>query len=375
MSSPPHSPGQEAVCSEAGRFFRMGTSPGPGLLVRVRQRLLLLAVALLCLAGAIIGAPSDLVVVRTAGSGPELQEAINRLRGELSQHGFSVQVVDVPEPPTTSELEERADQAGAVASVLLVASGDQLDELESVDVWMSDRVTGKTLKRTLSPSGSGDGPTVLAVRTLELLRSSLEEYHARREDPAEIKGAHPERASRAVTDLRGRRQRGSWVFGAGVTFGHSLPDGEPSLAPQASVAYDLRKLGSRLVVIAPLLGAEPRVPAGHFEVLSISALVEPYYQIVAREQFRLEGFPVIGATFLDVRGNVDPPFVGQRDSTWLVTIGAGVSARLLLGPQFGFYADLRALVLLPRPVVEIGTETRSLGSPLLTAGAGLVMTL
>jgi hypothetical protein len=335
-----------------------------------RAGIVVLTLLLSQLAGA---APEDLVLIlRTSETGPRLREAIYRLRGELTQHGFQVEIIDVEGPPSTTELERRADEARAAASVVLVTSAEARDELDKVDVWMSDRITGKTLKRTLSLEQSPEAPTVLAVRTLDLLRSSFAEPKAHSEAP-EIEGAHPERASQAVFELRSAGDRTRWLLGAGLTLGYSSPGGGLGLGPRLSGGVEQGRWGGRLVVTA--LFAEPGAADGTFSLISVTALAEPYALALDSKRFDLGVFPSIGASYLDVVGKVEAPFQGREDSTWVVSLGGGFSLRYFASERFGFFADARALVLLPTPQVEIGSGVVTLGTPLVTWGMGAILAL
>ncbi len=351
--------------------------PSRAFFVRQLTISLLTAVVILLTCSRAAAGPSELVLlVRTQQRDGALDEATNRLSGELAQHGFAVRIVDVPQPPTTSELETRADEAGAVASVALLpaASPGATAQLRKVDVWISDRVTGKTIKRTLSPGNTHEAPTIIAVRALELLRSSLQEYQQAR-DTIAIEGAHPERASGAVSGLSSSESARTWLVSAGATLGFSFPSGGPSGAPQLSVAYEQQRFGGGLLLLGPLLGNSAEVAPEDFEFLSFTVQLEPYYLPIKTERFKLSLFPSAGASFLQVQGNPDLPYQGEQDSTWVLSVGAGIAARYQLTRLAGFYAAARSLFLLPQPLVAIADSGATLGTPLLLMSAGVVFFL
>jgi hypothetical protein len=112
--------------------------------------------------------PPHVVLVGHASEDP----ALARLRAELEALGF--QVVEVPapaEPPAREALEATARAAGAVAAVRLAPASTG----RGVEVWIVDRVTGKTVLREVVASASAAD---LAVRVVELLRASLLEMDA-----------------------------------------------------------------------------------------------------------------------------------------------------------------------------------------------------
>jgi hypothetical protein len=93
-----------------------------------------------------------------------------RLAAELKELGFDALLIE-PEGEATSRssrssLDASAREVGAVAAIRAVPSG------ESVEVWIADRGTGKTLEREMADE-SADPDSALVLRTVELLRASL----------------------------------------------------------------------------------------------------------------------------------------------------------------------------------------------------------
>lgn len=352
------------------------------------------------------------VLIAPNGSPPELREALHRVRGELTVHGFSVRTVTTSTVPSIRELEATADREGAVASVVLIgssmpspsdepappppsATGDALsddltgelsprpppsrampsgDRLGKVEVWISDRVTGKTIKRTITLDEAYDAPTVLAVRTVDLLRSSLQEEPPQR--TLSVEGAHPERAAQAVTGLkRSQEHRAYFYVGLAAAVALSFPDGAPAGAPALSAGWAHRALGAQLVTVGPLIGASTHAASGRFDSISVSILAEPFWAPLRKGGHTLFFFPSVGGSYLEVKGVASGEYVGQSDSAWVVTTGGGMGGHVRLGQHFGVTSEVRALFLLPRPVVQIGGEEKALGLPLLTAQVGLRLTL
>lgn|GEM_PF-2434750 len=343
------------------------------------------------------------VLLAPSGSPPELREALQRVRGELTVHGFSIRIVESRGVPSIRELEAVADREGAVASVVLIGSsmpspGEEPppaptnddsdtqdgrppptpapsgDRLGKVEVWISDRVTGKTSKRTIALEESYDAPTVLAVRTVELLRSSLQEEQPER--PRSVEGAHPERAAQAVTELKRSQPQGPVFYvGLAATAALSLPDGTPAGAPALTAGVALGALGAQLSVTGPLVSATTATATGTFDSIAVTLLAEPFWAPLRKGGSALYVFPSIGATYLDVQGMASGGYVGRSDSAWVVSIGGGLGGHLRLTRYFGVVSELRALGLLPRPVVQIGTAEKEIGSPLLSGQLGLRLTL
>jgi hypothetical protein len=92
-----------------------------------------------------------------------------RLVAELESLGFRASVIDPSNAPASrAELEASARAAGAIAAIRAVPSE------RGVEVWIADRVTGKTVLRDLANDrGSPELDDALALRVVELLRASL----------------------------------------------------------------------------------------------------------------------------------------------------------------------------------------------------------
>lgn len=113
-----------------------------------------------------------------------------RIAAELRALHFEVVQVEAPEgPPSREPLESAARQNNAVAAVRLVPSG------AGVEVWIVDRVTGKTVLREIvsDQARSAAAESDIALRVMELLRASLMELNAPRPPPGEVEPPPPVR--------------------------------------------------------------------------------------------------------------------------------------------------------------------------------------
>ena len=92
-----------------------------------------------------------------------------RLVAELESLGFRAVVLDPStEPASRAALEASARGAGAIAAIRAVPSE------RGVEVWIADRVTGKTVLRDpANDRGTPELDDALALRVVELLRASL----------------------------------------------------------------------------------------------------------------------------------------------------------------------------------------------------------
>src|SRR5262249_36576795 len=124
--------------------------------------------------------------VRPPATDTTLSEAFNRLRTELALQDFEVGVLDSPgEALSADGLEAEAQKAGAFAGISLTRDAGGA----TADVCIADRVTGKRSQRRLAVAGVDRARRVLAVRAVDLLRSSLRELPPGERPPADVVGA------------------------------------------------------------------------------------------------------------------------------------------------------------------------------------------
>src|SRR5437016_918493 len=151
-------------------FFRAAMLKGvlvPGARLRAR-----LSMALVLLAKAASSEPSRVALVSPTQPDPLIAEVTSRMNAELTASGFEVVIV-----PSSTDGDLRAvvelakTEPGVVATFAVVSLGKQA----AVDVWLSDRITGKTIVKRLDagPVPAARGPAVLAIRAVEPLRASL----------------------------------------------------------------------------------------------------------------------------------------------------------------------------------------------------------
>jgi hypothetical protein len=105
-----------------------------------------------------------------------------RVRAELEALGFKTVVTgEEAAPASRASLEGAARRAHAIAAIRGVPADG------GVDVWIADRVTGKTVLRHVEGEpASADREAALAIRAVELLRASMLETSLPRRPPGEV---------------------------------------------------------------------------------------------------------------------------------------------------------------------------------------------
>ena len=321
------------------------------------------------------------VLVRPAQSDLALAEACNRLRGELSMHGFEVVVVP-PSSTSPGTLSAVAERHSAVASVTFARSGGHA----TADVWVSDRVTGKTTIRTVSTSAGTEGPSLLALRSVELLRISLQKFPKRSPPPADVVGAEPQRASEtaprradAGAEAQPRRAtNASWWLQLEAAALLPLPQPQPAFDPSVSIGHRPWERGElRATLAIPLLGAQlDRAQAGaSAEVRFLLALGEIGWAAHTAERTSVDVGGGLGAAQLQTHGQAAPPWVGQSDTQWVAAGGLGAGLTWSPFDQLGFRLATRCLWLRPRPVLSLAGARLTIGDPLLVTSTGVALVL
>src|SRR5690606_31480814 len=99
-----------------------------------------------------------------------------RLKAELKIQGFEVLVLETKAGENGEDsLGQAATESDAFAAIAIERTAGST----TASVHIVDRITGKSLTRQLDISDKKGGPTMLAIRATELLRTSLLEVEER----------------------------------------------------------------------------------------------------------------------------------------------------------------------------------------------------
>jgi hypothetical protein len=199
---------------------------------------------------AIVGRPDD-AFVRTVSA-------------ELESLGWSSVIVDQEsQPPSRAALENAARGAKAIAAIRGVPSEG------GVEIWIADRVTGKTVLRQVdAEEGRAGAGTALALRAVELLRASLLETSMRSRPRGEVpppdEGPSPEDPGRDPVESPPRLRV---ALGAG-------PLATPGIGPAAALdvglaVMPLEHLGIVGFMSVPLSSANLSSPLGTADVTAM----------------------------------------------------------------------------------------------------------
>jgi hypothetical protein len=316
------------------------------------------------------------VLLQPATSPHAVSGALVRVRGELSAEGFEVLVVTASiGPDVRGSLERSIPSRDAVATVAVVPGEDP----GTTEVWVVDRVTGKTVVRRVSVEvDSPRASEVLAVRAVELLRASFLELaigEGRRPPPgqAALPATPPVVRRWVAEELEGTRR---WDWGVEVGGGvvGSFERLAPAFLPLVRVEAAYR---GRYVARVSGAGfgppAEIALPSGRAEVSQQLALAEG--AIVFRTGRRLQPMLTLGAGVLHfaAEGIVAFPYTGRSGERWAFAASAGAGVRLHLHRRFELAIEAGAIGAWPYPVVRFfDTEAARAGRPSVMAGLTLI---
>lgn len=306
-------------------------------------------------------------IVLEGGQKGQRSEIEIRLRSELGAAGFSVVAVESNRDDPRA-LERAAKDTGSIAAIAVVQPmGNGVDAA----VWITDRVTGKTLfRRVHVDPRTRDATAVFAIRAVELLRASLLELNDQHRPRGEVpptpaleKWVKPP-VSHAVA------RRGEVRAGAAVLAGPGgLP---PGVAPALAFSWRATASWSGAVEFrGPAIGTLRRQVGSATldqELLSAEARFEPW---PAR---RLAPFVAagLGVYHLGAHGSANPPYQGANGHAWSAAVLGGVGlCWIVFGPML-FSLELDAAYLAPRVGVRFAGKTVAAGGhPMLMGTAGL----
>jgi hypothetical protein len=299
---------------------------------------------------------ATVAIVRPANPPPIIVETLVRLQGELTAVGFATEIVeepvgeDVHGRESRSWLENLAVQRGVDAVVAIV--GDVSPD--TVEVWIVDKVTGKSVVRRVPIEPRSErAPNTLAIRAIELLRSSFLEIDlAAGERRSPSLASPPPAVVHFVEMERLARRPERFAVEVGGTAVMSLDGVGPALLPIVRLDWAAR---SWLVVQAAVagLGTRPTVETtvGSAQVAQQYGLLGGCYRLRAGQQ--LQPFFALSAGVLhtSVEGRTDLPNQGRYADQWSFLLDGGLGAALHLRDRF--YLAVTAHAQMAEPYLAI----------------------
>jgi hypothetical protein len=312
-------------------------------------------------------AASTVLLVRPANPGSVTTEALMRMHGELVSSGFDVSfATQVEGMDARATLDGLASSPGVDAVVAILGEGAP----ESIEVWVVDRSSGKSvIRRTPYQAGGDRDAEVLAIRAIELLRASLLEV-----DLAGSPRAVPAPAAAAVEVARepGADSRWALEFGGDVITGF---DGVgPALVPMLRFDGVVASWCLAQFVLAGL-GTQARVgaAAGTAHVAQEFSLAGATFRWPGHKGVR----PVVslagGVLHTTAEGQARWPYEEQTVSQWSFLADAGLGMHLAVNSRYELAVEAHIQLAQPYPVFQfVGVDVASFGHPTLLFSLALV---
>jgi hypothetical protein len=306
-------------------------------------------------------------------------EALARVSGELTAAGFEVRVVDQTfgEDPRT-EVESAARDQDPIAAFAIVRTASDDGSRGTAEIWVSDRITGKTVvQRThYDREGSGRGAAVLAVQAVELLKASLVGLWIAPGQPraTDSVDASTRQTPSPPPSSEKRYVTSGLVVEGGLALLHSFQDLGPVWAPIVKASYGgAHGLGVRLSASGFGTSVDRTASAGSARLDQQIGMVELLISLRPERRLQLLVSAGVGAHHLDLEGTGSAPYLGRSPEAWsfLTAVGAGLAVRLL--PRLAVVVEVHALVTWPPTDVFIGADkVGRIGWPSLLADAGVM---
>jgi hypothetical protein len=312
-------------------------------------------------------------LVRPPDTDAALLEVFNRLSAELKLQDFEVAILDTGGDVRTAE--GLAEVARRTSSVAAVRFFHQLDNT-AVDVWLGNRAGGSTAMQTIAPPGGLDAPNVLAIRTVDLLRTNLREFGGGERAPPPPSQPPPPRETkpppqrppppperppnwriRAEAIVLWNRPSLGAAYGASLGLGRRITD----------------HLEVGLFAAGPVvLGTNWATPEGTASMREELGWAELRYSGWSLGPLVVGTSVGAGVMRVEVQG-IRPAELSRPDQTWSFAALLAGHIALPLGGNAAIGMTLRAIGLTPRPAVGIGSTITVVQFPLLGASAGLLV--
>jgi hypothetical protein len=328
------------------------------------RRSLAAGLVLAATVSATAGWASTVVLVRPANPAPTTAEALVRIHGELVSAGFDVEIAAATAgaDPRTS-LEQTANGGNVDAVVAILGDGKP----GSVEVWVIDRVTGKSVvRRVPSQAGSERAAEILAIRAIELLRASLLEIamFAASEAPAVSKLPSAE-VTRFVEHVIEPRRKAHWSLELGASGVVGFDGVGPALLPMIRFGHTVGRY-ALVRITAAGMGSRSQVQAqsGSAEVAQQFGLVEAALRLRPQQSWRPFFSLGAGARHTTATGQALWPDQGQSAAQWSFLADAGAGLRLSLASRFEIALEVHAQLTQPYPVIRfLGAKAATAGRP------------
>lgn len=331
----------------------------------------------LALAAVLFAAPAwadaSRVVLLRAGVDETMKQAETLLAAELRAAGFEVTALDRTEgADLRSEIQVVTNRLGPIATLAIVPAGAG----GSAEVWLSDRVTGKFVIRSLDGGGESLTAADVALRAVELLRGSLLEIAIETTEASQPRPRPPADVARFIEkSVPGPTPKRHFLHGLAVEVGGGMLQSPWGLGTSWGASGRLsfaaaNGLGLRLGFLAPGPDKTLERIEGQAEVTQALLLLDGVF--VFRPRARLQPFATAGGGVHRVHvvgTGVTPLFPAHTVDRYAGALAAGGGLAVRLGNRAALVLDTRALMLAAEARIRIARQEvgRAGGASLLAS--------
>jgi hypothetical protein len=293
------------------------------------------------------------VLAHPPGADAFLEELLNRVAGELRVHAFAPRIEEGPEgEPSMPQATAVLERTGADAAIFLTQQGDA----SVVRIWVRRQDALPTLLEATALHRGDEVPTMLATRTVDLLRGELRRA-APAPPPAPIVIAAPA-AEPPAQPSRWFLQIGGGALADPGAFG-------PAAGPEGALAWRARPRWTFAArVSGPFWGAAASGPEATATLVQGAATLEAWPTLLQGRVLGLRGILGAGLHAARTDGEVRPGVLSlraERQDRVDFAATAGLEAEVRLGARLALVATARAVAPLPPLSIAVGRDDQSVG--------------
>jgi hypothetical protein len=313
------------------------------------------------------------VLVRPSASDAELTDAWNRLEAELHIHAFEArtQELELGSDPAAT-LRRLGSEAEAVAAFGFV----RRDGVPSLEVVLLERGTGNTTSRRLPLARGSDAASLIAVRAVDLLRSSLQEFPEQEVAEPEPPPAPPGPPPAAASPSRPAEPVGARAFSIALEGAFVWPGTRFGLGfgPALAVFHHPSPWFHWGVwITGPVFGMRLETDSGSATIHQELGLLEARVLLFRAGQLEVDALVGGGLWLLQASGRAREPLRSEDDAVWSGVLEAGLHAEQGLGAGFALGLSVRALGQLPGLGVALARERAAFQQPALQGALGVAL--
>lgn len=317
----------------------------------------------------------DAVVLIEAGpSDSQLTAVLVRLRAELESVDFKVLVSE----SVDLEPELEHDPGTRVVAIVVVRRDD---DGRSLDITVTNRLSGAMLSRRVDAARSGDkASSIIALKTTEAVRASLAELTILPPIQTNVEGPKAPPIPSSSPPPPVPQEILPPPSGIGVSLGAAalalaIPGGAVALAETIRVSEEFHDgLAIRLSLVT-------QAPSLHFSTATGTAslrgevgTLEAVVRVASAQRTWLSLSGGAGVHAFQIEGQSSIP--NQRpltESRWVPLFTAGLSGGWSLAPRVALVVDVQGMLSVTRSdVVIVDDEVSHIGPVMLLAGMGLL---